>query len=43
MCPYKDGAKCTAPNTDCPHWQGTFCELDESSKEDINAQRNTEW
>lgn len=19
---------CTAPNTQCPHWQGTFCELD---------------
>lgn len=32
MCPYKDGAKCTAPDTDCPNWQGTFCELDESSK-----------
>ncbi len=28
MCPYKDGAKCTDPDTDCPHWQGTFCELD---------------
>lgn len=36
MCSYKDGAKCTAPDTDCPYWQGTFCELDESSKEDIN-------
>ena len=34
MCPYKDGAKCTAPDTDCQHWQGTFCELNESSKED---------
>lgn len=19
---------CTAPDTSCPHWQGTFCELD---------------
>lgn len=19
---------CTAPDTICPHWQGTFCELD---------------
>lgn len=19
---------CTAPNTTCPHWQDTFCELD---------------
>lgn len=27
MCPYKDGDKCTAPDTACPHWQGTFCEL----------------
>lgn len=34
MCPYKDGAKCTALDTDCPHWQGAFCELDESSKEE---------
>lgn len=34
MCPYKDGAKCAAPDTDCPHWQGPFCELDESSKEE---------
>ena len=21
---------CTAPDTNCPHWQGTFCELDYS-------------
>lgn len=20
--------RCTAPDTNCPHWQGTFCELD---------------
>lgn len=20
---------CTAPDTQCPHWQGTFCELDQ--------------
>lgn len=20
--------RCTAPDTKCPHWQGTFCELD---------------
>lgn len=39
MCPYKDGAKCVAPDTDCPYWQGTFCELDESSNGGcINAQ-----
>ena len=37
MCPYKDGAKCTAPDTDCQHWQGTFCEMDEMDEEDTNA------
>ncbi len=21
-------SSCTAPNTQCPHWQGTFCDLD---------------
>lgn len=26
-CPYTDRI-CTAPDTDCPHWIGTFCELD---------------
>lgn len=26
-CPYEHG-RCKAPSTDCPHWQGTFCELD---------------
>lgn len=20
--------RCTAPDTACPHWHGTFCELD---------------
>ena len=20
--------RCTAPDTNCPHWIGTFCELD---------------
>lgn len=20
--------RCTAPNTECSHWMGTFCELD---------------
>ena len=34
MCSYKDGAKCTAPDIDRPHWQGTSCELDKSSKEE---------
>lgn len=26
-CPYTDRI-CTAPDTNCPHWIGTFCELD---------------
>lgn len=26
---------CTAPDTNCPHWQGTFCELD-IQKEEYN-------
>lgn len=26
-CEYGYGL-CTAPDTQCPHWQGTFCELD---------------
>lgn len=27
FCDHGHGS-CTAPDTDCPHWQGTFCELD---------------
>ncbi len=27
FCDYGYGY-CTAPDTICPHWQGTFCELD---------------
>ena len=27
LCEHGHG-RCTAPNTRCPHWQGTFCELD---------------
>lgn len=27
LCEYGHG-RCTAPNTKCIHWQGTFCELD---------------
>lgn len=23
---------CTAPDTTCPHWIGTFCELDEANR-----------
>lgn len=27
MCEWGFG-RCTAPNTDCPHWIGCVCELD---------------
>lgn len=27
MCEWGHGL-CTAPNTNCPHWIGTYCELD---------------
>lgn len=27
MCEYM-GVPCTAPYTICPHWMGTYCELD---------------
>ena len=27
ICEYVFGI-CSAPDTTCPHWQGTFCELD---------------
>lgn len=30
-CEYGYGL-CKAPNTQCPHWQGIFCELDEQRK-----------
>ena len=30
MCEYGYG-RCTAPDTNCPHWIGTFCELDIAS------------
>lgn len=31
FCDYGYGyGYCSAPDTICPHWQGTFCELDES-------------
>lgn len=26
-CEYGHG-RCTAPDTECTHWMGTFCELD---------------
>ena len=31
LCEYGHG-RCTAPNTKCPHWIGTFCELDEANR-----------
>ena len=30
-CEYGYGL-CTAPDTQCPHWQGTFCELNMMSR-----------
>ena len=30
MCEHGHG-RCTAPDTNCPHWIGTFCELDIAS------------
>lgn len=33
MCEYGHGC-CTAHDTTCPHWQGTFCELDYNEKDD---------
>ena len=33
MCKYIPCYYCTAPDTKCCHWMGTFCELDE---EDID-------
>lgn len=32
LCDYGYG-HCIAPDTKCPHWQSTFCELDESNEE----------
>lgn len=32
-CPYGYG-RCEVPYKDCPHWQGTFCELDVEARED---------
>lgn len=32
-CEYKDGyVQCTAPDTSCEHWQGSFCDYDLESK-----------
>lgn len=31
MCPFGYG-KCTASDTNCPHWVGIFCELEEFYK-----------
>ena len=31
LCEYGHG-RCTAPDTKCPHWIGTFCEFDEANR-----------
>ncbi len=37
-CEYKDGhAECTAPDTKCEHWQGTFCDCDLETSIKLNA------
>lgn len=34
-CEYGYGL-CTAPDAQCPHWQGTFCDLDNAKAQHIN-------
>lgn len=36
-CEYGHGL-CKAPETQCPHWQGIFCELDEQRKGSISQE-----
>lgn len=31
-CPFGNNATCTAPNTQCHYWAGTFCALDVSKQ-----------
>lgn len=31
--------RCTAPDTDCPYWQGTFCEKDLSLPEELKEDK----
>ncbi len=31
---------CTAPNTQCPHWQGIFCDLENAKAQHINLCKN---
>lgn len=38
-CGYGHG-ECKAPETQCPHWQGTFCELDKEAEEQETERNN---
>ena len=38
-CEYGYGP-CTAPDTQCPHWQSTFCDLDNAKAQHINLREN---
>ena len=38
-CEYGYGP-CTAPDTQCPHWQSTFCDLDNAKAQHINLCEN---
>ena len=38
-CEYGYGP-CIAPDTQCPHWQGTFCDLDNAKAQHINLCEN---
>lgn len=42
ICKYGHG-HCTAPDTTCPHWQGTFCELDYNEKDDCEIYSAKEY
>ena len=44
LCPYynKQGIICTAPNTQCSHWQGIFCEMEEIEEEQMIQGGNNE-
>ena len=41
MCEWGHG-RCTAPDTKCIHWMGTFCELDQVFYYRLNLKRGKE-
>lgn len=41
MCKHIPGYQCTAPDTECYYWMGTFCELDQEDQDiDFEALKN---